>query len=169
MTFSAQAYLITVCVYGETPSLTSTRTNPPSDILNALLTSLEKSTCPGESTRLIKLCCSSISICYSPFSFLLLCLILCAYSKEMEDAFMVIILCCSSSRESRYLSWPASFWLMIWFELMSESLSVVFPWSTWAKMLMFLTLCVMLWSSQTFSSQVRPFFSGTSCFYSSDY
>ena len=153
LTFSAHAYLMTVCVYGDTPSLTSTITRPPSDIRSALLTSFEKSTCPGESMRLTRCYCSSVQM-LSPF----LCLTLRAYKSDMDEAFMVIILCCSSSRESRYRNWPASLWLMIWLELMSESLNVVLPWSTCAKIQIFLTRSGYCCSSSTLSSQVRPFF-----------
>ena len=81
--------------------------------------------------RLTKCCYSSTRT--SPFTFLLR---LYLYKTEMDEAFIVIILSCSSSRESMYLSWPASFLLMMLFDDMSESLSVVFPWSTCAKMQM---------------------------------
>ncbi len=59
LTLSSHACFRTVCVYGLTPSSTSTMTTAPSDSLNALLTSLEKSTWPGESIRLIRYCLSS--------------------------------------------------------------------------------------------------------------
>ena len=44
----------TTLVCGWTPSTTSTSTTPPSQILTAVETSPEKSTCPGESIRLIR-------------------------------------------------------------------------------------------------------------------
>jgi len=53
LTFSFQAYFITVFVYGLTPSTTSTRMMAPSANQRALETSKEKSTWPGESIRLI--------------------------------------------------------------------------------------------------------------------
>jgi hypothetical protein len=53
-TFSFHACIRTVCVYGLIPSTTSIRTNAPSDTRSAEDTSEEKSTCPGESSRLIK-------------------------------------------------------------------------------------------------------------------
>lgn len=58
---------------------------------------------------------------------------------------------CSSSRESKYLTFPAILWEMIPLVAKSESLSEVFPWSTWAKMQMFRTLAVLCWSSLTVS------------------
>ena len=103
-TFSDHACFMTVCVCGETPSFTSTITRPPSDIRRALLTSVEKSTCPGESIRLIKCYCSSVETTPA-----FLCLTLSAYKSEIDEAFIVIYLFCSSSRESKYRSCPANF------------------------------------------------------------
>ncbi len=54
LTFSSNAWRSTVCVCAETPSTTSTSTTAPSDNRRALLTSLEKSTCPGESIKFTK-------------------------------------------------------------------------------------------------------------------
>lgn len=48
------ACLRTVSVYTQTPSTQSTTTRAPSVTLRAAVTSDEKSTCPGESIRLIK-------------------------------------------------------------------------------------------------------------------
>jgi hypothetical protein len=52
--FSCIACLSTVSVYTQTPSTVSTTTNAPSVTLRAAVTSEEKSTCPGESIKLIK-------------------------------------------------------------------------------------------------------------------
>ena len=51
--FSVIAYLNTVSVYTQPPSTQSTTTKAPSVTLRAAVTSDEKSTCPGESIRLI--------------------------------------------------------------------------------------------------------------------
>ena len=61
----------------------------------------------------------------------------------MEEAFIVIILCCSSSLESRYLSVPASLGLIMALDAMRESERLVLPWSTCARMQMFLILSGM--------------------------
>ena len=47
--------------------------------------------------------------------------------RDIPDDFIVIPRSCSSSRESRYLTLPASFELMIPLDAKSESESVVFP------------------------------------------
>jgi len=52
--FSVNAYLNTVSVYTQTPSTQSTTTKAPSVTLNAAVTSEEKSTCPGESIKLMR-------------------------------------------------------------------------------------------------------------------
>ena len=52
--FSAIACLNTVSVYTLTPSTQSTTTKAPSVTLKAAVTSDEKSTCPGESIKLIR-------------------------------------------------------------------------------------------------------------------
>ena len=54
MIFSVNAYLNTVSVYTQTPSTQSTTTKAPSVTLNAAVTSEEKSTCPGESIKLMR-------------------------------------------------------------------------------------------------------------------
>lgn len=140
--FSAHAWVMTVCVCADMPSLTSTRTSPPSESLRAELTSLEKSTWPGESIRLMRCCYSSSFLIIFPFSSFppVLTMTLWPYKMEMDEAFMVIIRCCSSGLESKYLNRPASFLLMILFELINESLIVVFPWSTCAMIQKFRTL-----------------------------
>jgi len=51
---SAKACLNTVSVCTHTPSTQSITTSAPSVTLSAAVTSEEKSTCPGESIRLIK-------------------------------------------------------------------------------------------------------------------
>ena len=141
--------------------MTSTITKPPSESRRALLTSDEKSTWPGESIKLTRWCYSSTSNSTSPFSFLpFFFLTSWPNNREMEDAFIVMHLYCSSSLESRYLSCPANLLFMMWFELMRESLRVVFPWSTCARMQMFLTRSGQCYISRHLSSHESP----TCCF-----
>mmetsp|Transcript_42535 Transcript_42535/g.49670 ORF Transcript_42535/g.49670 Transcript_42535/m.49670 type:complete len:208 (-) Transcript_42535:37-660(-) len=147
--FSSHACLSTVKDCGEIPSTTSMRTRAPSESLRAEETSLVKSTWPGESIKLILYSCwlgsTPASFCslVSRWTFW--------WNSVMEEAFIVICRICSSSRESMYFSFPASFWLMIWLFEISESDNVVFPWSTWARMQMFLIIsgsfCIFLIAS----------------------
>ena len=58
--------------------------------------------------------------------------------KEIAEDSMVIPLNCSSSLESRYLTLPAIRWEMIPLVANNESLNEVLPWSTCAKIQMFL-------------------------------
>jgi len=155
LTLACHAYLITVCVYGETPSTQSIMTRAPSESITAELTSTEKSTWPGESIKFIKWCCSSTTSSA--------CLAGALYPKmsPIELAFIVICRCCSSSRESRYLTEPAVLAEIMLLEQMRQSERVVFPWSTWAKMHMFLILPGIYCNSSTFCCHVNPFFAST--------
>ena len=83
---------------------------------------------------------------------------MCACRMEIEDAFIVICLICSSSRESKYLSYPASFCDIILLDAISVSDIVVLPWSTCAKMQIFRMRSGIYYSSFTFSIQDRPSF-----------
>jgi hypothetical protein len=79
------------CTCIATPSKASTRTTAPSLNLAALDTSLEKSTCPGESIKFIKYffpCCD-------------------LYKRDIELDFIVMVFCCSSGLLSKYLIFPA--------------------------------------------------------------
>ena len=78
---------------------------------------------PGESIRLIK---NSVEVDAGGNSSL------CGISKkrEMEEALMVIPRSCSSSRVLMYLISPETFSAMIPAFWISESVNVVFPWST---------------------------------------
>ena len=122
-TLASQAYRMTVRVYGLTPSTTSIITIAPSERLTAELTSMEKSTCPGESIKFIKCYFSSAGTPFRGGS-------LWACRIDMDDAFIVIWRSCSSSRESRYRRVPANFCEMMLFEEISVSDIVVLPWST---------------------------------------
>jgi hypothetical protein len=118
---SRYAYYNTACVYTHTPSTASTTIIAPSANLTAALTSLEKSTCPGLSKTLIRW----IGFVDSSDR---------RYSNEIDEVFNVISRSCSSGRQSRYRKVPAVFYEIIPFIEISKSVSVVFPWSTWAKM-----------------------------------
>eukprot|EP00894_Picocystis_sp_ML_P002972 jgi/Pico_ML_1/53489/g4025.t1 len=88
--------MVTACVWMHTPSQTSTSTTAPSLIRAAVDTSQQKSTCPGESTRFTSALSSGPSLDAS----------LGACKSAMAVDFMVMPRCCSSSRLSKYRSFP---------------------------------------------------------------
>jgi len=106
-TFSFQAYLSTVFVYGLTPSTTSTSTQAPSANLKALETSYEKSTWPGESIKFTRKTSSNgtlpASLSFTDIHSYFL------WNIVIELLFIVMSLSCSYSRLSRSFNFPAEF------------------------------------------------------------
>eukprot|EP00963_Diacronema_lutheri_P000160 scaffold6_cov330-Pavlova_lutheri.AAC.12 len=100
-----------------TPSQTSTSTTAPSLIRAAVDTSQQKSTCPGESTRFTSALSSGPSLDAS----------LGACKSAMAVDFMVMPRCCSSSRLSKYRSFPAILGWMMPLLAIRLSVSVVLP------------------------------------------
>ena len=101
LTRSEMAWRSTVSVCTHTPSTQSTTVSAPSVMRSAAVTSEEKSTCPGESMRLISNgsgCASSPLTAHFG-----------VYNRDIAALFMVIPRRCSSSRKSMNLNFPASF------------------------------------------------------------
>ena len=120
-TLSRSACLKTVSVCGITLSTASTTINPPSTALVARITSPPKSTWPGVSIRLIKKSFPS-KVCTS----------------EMLAALIVIPLACSCGSKSSERFSPANSSEINPEPRSKLSESVVFPWSMWATIPMFL-------------------------------
>mmetsp|Transcript_108479 Transcript_108479/g.302514 ORF Transcript_108479/g.302514 Transcript_108479/m.302514 type:complete len:213 (-) Transcript_108479:2-640(-) len=131
-TRSARDCRSTVSVCTAQPSMQSTTTMAPSVMRRAAVTSEEKSTCPGESIRLIK--CG-----WGPFPSSS------SSSKYRDTPVLLIVtpLSCSSARVSVKRASPACLAEMIPALQMSESVSVDFPWSTCAMTLMDRMLSVL--------------------------
>mmetsp|Transcript_4131 Transcript_4131/g.15992 ORF Transcript_4131/g.15992 Transcript_4131/m.15992 type:complete len:217 (-) Transcript_4131:62-712(-) len=148
LTRSVMAWRSTVSVCTQTPSMVSTTTSAPSVTRRAAVTSEEKSTCPGESMRLMRKdlsliwmsspaasMASALADSTSPCSK--------SYSKNMDTPvdLMVTPRSCSSARVSVKRASPAALAEMIPALDTSESVSVDLPWSTCAITLMLRMLC----------------------------
>mmetsp|Transcript_7174 Transcript_7174/g.10961 ORF Transcript_7174/g.10961 Transcript_7174/m.10961 type:complete len:202 (-) Transcript_7174:166-771(-) len=122
---SARAWRSTVSVCTDTPSTQSTTTRAPSVMRRAEVTSAEKSTCPGESTRLMRNSGPSASLhlarASGPISSLML-----KYSEIPVDL-MVMARAASSGRVSVRRFSPAWSSAMIPAAEISESVRVDFP------------------------------------------
>mmetsp|Transcript_93931 Transcript_93931/g.303401 ORF Transcript_93931/g.303401 Transcript_93931/m.303401 type:complete len:203 (+) Transcript_93931:2076-2684(+) len=129
-TRSASACRSTVSVCTAQPSMQSTTTIAPSVIRRAAVTSEEKSTCPGESMRLIRCGCGPLPSSSS--------------SSKYRDTPVLLIVTprsCSSARVSVKRASPACFAEMMPALQMRESVRVDLPWSTCA-----MTLMERIWS-----------------------
>ena len=116
-------FLSTVLVCGIVPSYASTKRSTPSTILSTLSTSPPKSACPGVSTIFI-----FISL----------------YITDVFLAKIVIPLSFSCASESITLSSTCSFVLNTPLCFNNSFTSVVFPWSTWAIIAIFLIFSFLL-------------------------
>mmetsp|Transcript_23123 Transcript_23123/g.49247 ORF Transcript_23123/g.49247 Transcript_23123/m.49247 type:complete len:203 (+) Transcript_23123:718-1326(+) len=124
-TRSCKACRSTVSVCTAHPSMQSTTTMAPSVMRSAAVTSEEKSTCPGESIRLIKCCLAPFPSSSSSSKY-----------KDTPVLLMVTPRSCSSARVSVKRASPAALAEMMPALQIRESVSVDFPWSTWAMTLM---------------------------------
>merc|ERR1711970_700905 len=154
---SAMACLSTVSVWTQTPETQSTTTRAPSVTRRAAVTSLEKSTWPGESIKLMRKPGSWVPSFFLETGCLMKARSFSSMLKNMEMAvdLMVMHRSCSSFLVSVALVSPAFEAAMMPALETRESVRVDLPWSTWAITDMFLMFSFLSMHSHLVGCEVN--------------